>query len=239
MATDANRLFEDCRGITSAVCLLSGGVDSTTLLHGLRAAGVRDLHALSFIYGQRHVRELDMARYQAGLARVSRHDVIDISFLGALTAGRTALAADGPPVPDLSELSESQRRQPPTYVPHRNLLFLAMASAAAEGAGLTEVFYGAQAQDDYGYWDCTREFVVRLNATLGLNRDRPVTIHAPFVGLAKAEVVKIGLALGVDYQHTWTCYRGGKTACGTCPSCMERAAAFRGAGVSDPLAAAR
>ncbi len=141
----------------------------------------------------------------------------------------------GPAVPDLDELTDAQRRQPPTYVPHRNLLFLSIAAAAAEGAGMQDVFYGAQAQDEYGYWDCTPEFVVGLNGVLGLNRDRAVRIHAPFVTLPKSEVVKIGLALGVDYTHTWTCYRGAEAPCGRCPSCVERAAAFRAAGTRDPL----
>lgn len=235
MAGSLDELMRDCSGMTAAVCLLSGGVDSTTLLHGLRAAGVREIHALSFHYGQRHARELEMARYQAQRAGVAHHHVVDIAFLGEATSGRTALAAGGPPVPDLQDLTDAQRRQPPTYVPHRNLLFLSIAAATAEGAGVTDVCYGAQAQDEYGYWDCTRAFVDRLNATLALNRDRPVRIHAPFVGLAKVDVVKIGLALGVDYAHTWTCYRGGETPCRTCPSCVERAAAFRTAGSADPL----
>jgi 7-cyano-7-deazaguanine synthase len=223
-------------GISRALVLVSGGVDSTTLLHWVRRRlGIAEIRALSFAYGQRHGRELQMAEHQLRLAGVTDHRVIDIGFLAELTAGRSALAAGGMDVPDLSALNEAERRQPPTYVPHRNLLFLAVAAAAAEGAGIQDVFYGAQAQDEYGYWDCTLEFVQRLNAVLGLNRDRAVRVHAPFVNLSKGEVVKIGLALGADYAHTWTCYRGGRAPCGTCPSCVEREAAFRYAGVDDPL----
>lgn len=219
-----------------AVVLLSGGVDSVTLLHWVRReVGVREILALSFIYGQRHARELEMARWQVAALGGIVHREIDIGFLGVLTAGRTTLTTAGAAVPDLADLSDAQRRQPPTYVPHRNLLFLSVASAAAEGAGVGSIYYGAQAQDEYGYWDCTPEFVASLNRVLGLNRDRPVRIHAPFVALPKSEVVKIGLALGVDYGHTWTCYRGGGRPCGSCPSCVERAAAFHQAGARDPL----
>jgi 7-cyano-7-deazaguanine synthase len=164
-----------------------------------------------------------------------QHKVIDISFFADLTAGGSALTDRSIEVPDLAALSPDRLQQPSTYVPHRNLLFLALGAGHAESVGASEVFYGAQAQDRYGYWDCTAEFVSRLNAVLGLNRGSPVTVCAPFVGWSKADVLKIGLELGVDYAHTWTCYRGGTSACGTCPSCVERSAAFRAFGVADPL----
>lgn len=221
-----------------AMVLLSGGVDSTTLLfHVTRTLGIEEVEAVSFHYGQKHARELAMARHQAAAAGVAVHHEIDLAFLGPLTAARSALTGPDVAVPDLSALSPEQRRQPPTYVPHRNLLLLSIAAAAAEGAGIQDVYYGAQAQDEYGYWDCTTAFVAGLNDVLGLNRDRPVRVHAPFANTRKSEVVKIGLALDVDYSHTWTCYRGGQTACGTCPSCVERKTAFEEAGVADPLIA--
>jgi len=97
------------------------------------------------------------------------------------------------------------------------------------------VFYGAQAQDEYGYWDCTSEFVRRINHVLALNRATPVTVHAPFVMLKKAETVKLGIELGVDFSRTWSCYRGGEKPCGVCPTCVERANAFAAAGAPDPL----
>ncbi len=222
--------------LDKAVVLVSGGLDSTTLLHWVRAAtGARALLALSFAYGQRHARELEMAAAQARLLGGVTHRVVDLQAFGALVQARTALLTAGSDVPDLAALSETDRRQPPTYVPHRNLLFLALAAAAAEGFGCLDVFYGAQVQDAYGYWDCTPEFVDRLNRVLMLNHGDPVRIHAPFARLAKGAIIKIGLALGVDYTHTWTCYRGGERPCGTCPSCVERQAAFRAAGVPDPL----
>lgn len=224
--------------VERALVLVSGGADSATLLHWVsRTLGVRDIVALSFAYGQKHSRELDMARRQVAALGGATHQVIDISFFGSLVEAGTTLAGQGAAVPDLAALSAEERRQPPTYVPHRNLVFLSLAAAAAEGLGVRDLFYGAQAQDEYGYWDCTPAFVERLNQVLALNRQNAVRVHAPFVGLSKVDVVKIGLALGVDYAHTWTCYRGAETPCGTCPSCVERAAAFRGAGRTDPLLA--
>ena len=213
-----------------AMVLLSGGVDSTTLLHVVKhQLDVPEIVAVSFLYAQKHERELAMARHQAAIVGVAEHRELDLSILGAVTANRSALTGDVVPMPNLEELTERQRSQPPTYVPHRNLLFLSLAAATAEGLGMQDVYYGAQAQDEYGYWDCTTAFVEQLN------RDRPVTVHAPFVDMSKADVLKIGLALGVDYSHTWTCYRGGERPCGTCPSCKERAAAFATVGVADPL----
>ena len=216
--------------------MLSGGLDSCTLLHHVaRNLAVPDVCALSFAYGQKHARELDMARRQAKAAGVREHREIDIGFLGTLAEGMSALTDERMPVPELAAMDEAARRQPVTYVPHRNLVLLAVAAAYAEGKGIRDVFYGAQAQDAYGYWDCTEKFVQRVCDVLALNPGASVRVHAPFAGMSKAEVLSLGLKLGVDYGITWTCYRGGKTPCGTCPSCDERRRAFAAAGVADPL----
>jgi 7-cyano-7-deazaguanine synthase len=142
-------------------------------------------------------------------------------------------------VPALAQIDPRQRPQPPTYAPNRNMVFLSLAAAYAEGIDAADVFYGAQAQDEYGYWDCTVDFLSKINDLLRLNREQPVTVHAPFVRKSKAEVLRIGLELGVDFAHTWSCYRGGAEPCGTCPTCVERAAAFRACGLADPLVAGR
>jgi 7-cyano-7-deazaguanine synthase len=218
-----------------AVVLVSGGMDSVTLLHHVARARGSGLVALSFAYGQKHSRELEMAARQARLAGVRDHRVVDMAFYGQLTRGGSALTDPGLPVPDLAAIAETARRQPPTYVPHRNLVLLSLACGVAEAAGAGDVFYGAQAQDEVGYWDCTLDFVGRLNDVLRLNRARPVRIHAPFAEWRKAEVLRLGLSLGVDFAATWSCYRGAEGPCGTCPSCVERARAFRELGVTDPL----
>jgi 7-cyano-7-deazaguanine synthase len=221
---------------TGAVVLLSGGLDSTTLLHyAARELRRAPVFALSFDYGQRHARELACARWQAEAAGVGEHRVVDLRFLREVLREGSALVEGGAAVPDLRDLSADQLDQPPTYVPNRNMLLLSIAAAYAESKGVRDVFYGAQAQDEYGYWDCTADFLERMNAVLALNRRDAIRIHAPFVGWRKAETLRRGLALGVDYAQTWSCYRGGEVACGTCPTCVERRNAFREAGLTDPL----
>ena len=223
----------------SATVLLSGGLDSTVLLHYLaRERCCAPIFALSFDYGQKHDRELEMSRWQAArVPQVAEHTVQELRDFGALLRPGTTLVRGGAPVPDLAELSAAARQQPPTYVPNRNMILLALAAAYAEARGCQTVYYGAQAQDRYGYWDCTAEFVSRLNQVLALNRVAPVRLEAPFAATSKAEEIRIGLGLGVDFAHTWSCYRGDRTPCATCPTCVEREAAFAQAGVPDPLGA--
>lgn len=220
----------------SAVVLLSGGADSSVLAHYVvRHLERAPVYALSFHYGQRHARELECARFQAKAAGAASHEVVDISFLGSMLRAGSALIEGGAVVPDLRQLSSSELTQPPTYVPNRNMVLLSIAAAYAEARGVTDVFYGAQAQDEYGYWDCTRDFLERINHILALNRRNSLRIHAPFIEERKAETVRLGLELGVDFARTWSCYRGGETACGTCPTCVERLNAFREVGAADPL----
>jgi 7-cyano-7-deazaguanine synthase len=221
--------------MSGAVVLLSGGLDSSVLLHEVRRRiGAKPLYSLSFYYGQKHARELEMAEAQAGLAGAV-HRAVDISFFRDMTRGGSALTDAAIPVPDLAGLTEAQRRQPPTYVPNRNMMLLSLAAAFAESADARDVFYGAQKQDRYGYWDCTPDFIERINDLLSLNRVRAVRVHAPFAALAKADIVRLGVALKVDFARTWSCYRGVPPACGTCPTCVERTEAFRQAGLADPV----
>jgi 7-cyano-7-deazaguanine synthase len=229
-------MSQELQNTNGAVVLLSGGMDSTTLLHYvIKRLQVARVYALSFLYGQKHRRELEAAAWQARAAGVVAHDVVDMSFFGTLTAGGSTLTDPALAVPRLADLSAEQLSQPPTYVPNRNMMLLSIAAAYAEARGVTEIFYGAQAQDRYGYWDCTSDFLDRVNAVLALNRRRPVAVRAPFVAMRKAEELQMGEALGVDYAHTWTCYRGETAPCRECPACAERMAAFREAGRPDPL----
>jgi len=219
-----------------AVVLLSGGMDSVTLLHHTRQANPAGaLYALSFGYGQKHARELEMAAWQAERIGVREHRVADAGLLGALTRGGSALTDPAIAVPALSDLRPEQHAQPPTYVPNRNMILLALAAAWAESLGVGRVLYGAQQQDRYGYWDCTVDFIARINDLLKLNRGRAVVVEAPFVAMSKADILRLGLALGVDYAHTWSCYRGLARPCGSCPTCIERARAFEQIGGTDPL----
>jgi len=219
-----------------AVVLLSGGMDSSTLLHLIkRQRGAGAIHALSFNYGQKHSRELAMAKWQARAAGVKSQLTVDVSFLKAVFAGGSALTDSRIAVPDLAELTTAQLDQPPTYVPNRNMILLSLAAAYAESKGIRDVFYGAHAGDQYGYWDCTQKFILEMNRVLSLNRRTAVKIHAPFIKMKKAGILKAGLRLGVDFAHTWSCYRGGRHPCGKCPTCVDRLAAFLKAGIKDPL----
>ena len=218
------------------VVLLSGGLDSSVLVHHVaKELHCPEIHALSFNYGQRHSRELACATAQAKSVTAASHRVMDITFMGTLLQGGSALIDGGAAVPDLDTLTAEELTQPPTYVPNRNMMLLSMAAAYAEAHGVTDVYYGAQAQDEYGYWDCTTAFLERINAILSLNRKAPVTVHAPFVGFSKGETLKKGLDLHVDFTETWSCYRGGEKACGTCPTCVERLNAFAANKCSDPI----
>lgn len=221
----------------SAVILLSGGLDSSTLLHYVKKKlAYNRVHALTIHYGQKHERETACAEYQKGTVGVDAFREIDLSFFRDLISGVSALTDASIAVPALQDIGAKQRDQPPTYVPNRNMLFLSLAAAYAEAHEISDVFYGAQTQDRYGYWDCTEEFLERINAVMSLNRRLPVIVQAPFMKMQKSEILKIGLNLGVNYAQTWSCYRGAQKPCGECPSCVERRAAFDALKIADPAA---
>lgn len=213
------------------VTIVSGGMDSVTLLHYLvKTEGKRPV-VIGFQYGQKHARELACAAAHASSLGCEQH-VFDLTPFGAIFAASALVTADQP-IPTIEAVEGDP--QPPTYVPNRNMIFLALAAAYAESRGVADIYYGAQRHDRYGYWDTTVMFLERLNEVYRLNRKTPIQIRAPFVAMSKAELLRIGLALGVDYGQTWSCYAGQEKACGRCPTCAERLAAFREVGIPDPL----
>ncbi len=218
----------------SAVVLLSGGLDSTTAAYLARASGLA-VHALSFDYGQRHRRELDAAATVANRLGVAEHRVIQI---GLSDWAGSSLTGTGP-IPD--QLDET--RIPSTWVPARNHIFLAIAHGYAEAIGAKAVYIGTSQVDYSGYPDCRREFLDAYQRAADLaskqfvEEGRSIPVIAPLLYLSKAETIRLGLSLGVDYSLTWSCYAGGETPCGVCDSCRLRAAAFDAAGVPDPLLA--
>jgi 7-cyano-7-deazaguanine synthase len=220
----------------NAVVLLSGGMDSATTAAIARDQGFL-VHALSFRYGQRHVVELEAARRVAQALGITRHVVLDIdlrAFGGSALTDAIAVPKDRP----LEAMSEGV---PTTYVPARNTIFLAFALAFAETLAATDIFIGANAVDYSGYPDCRPEFLAafqhmaRLGTRIG-SEGAPLTIHAPLIELSKADIVRRGRALGVDFALTRTCYDPAPdgAACGHCDACLLRLKGFREAGLEDP-----
>ena len=219
-----------------AVILLSGGLDSVTALALAQEQGY-ECHALSLDYGQRHTAELQAARRIASVYGVE-HKIIPLA-LNAI--GGSALTDDTIDVPD--HLEEGI---PVTYVPARNTVFLALALGWAEVLGAWDIFIGVNAVDYSGYPDCRPEFIeafaklARL-ATKGGVEGGEFNIHAPLIEMSKADIIREGTRLGVDYSNTVSCYAADADgrACGVCDACRLRAAGFQDAGISDPTRYAR
>jgi 7-cyano-7-deazaguanine synthase len=220
-----------------AVVLLSGGLDSATTLALAREAGYR-CHAISFDYGQRHRCELDAATRLAPLLGAAEHRVVRVD-LRAL--GGSALTSELA-VPMARELNDIGHGIPITYVPARNTIFLALALGLAEVVGAFDIFIGANAIDYSGYPDCRPEYLAEFEKLANLATKAGVegagrfTIQAPLKHLSKAQIIREGVRLGVDYAQTMSCYDPGENglACGLCDSCQLRKKGFEQAGVADP-----
>lgn len=219
----------------NAVVLLSGGLDSYTAAAIAQAEGFR-LFALTVRYGQRHARELQSARAVAEALGVARHIELDVD-LSAF--GGSSLTTDAP-VPKDRPIDTAEI--PSTYVPARNTVFLALALGWAETLGAEDLVIGVNAVDYSGYPDCRPEFLSAFERLASLATAKGVQggacrIHAPLISLTKAEIIRRGIALGLDYGLTHSCYDpdpGGRP-CGRCDSCLLRVAGFAAAGVVDPL----
>lgn len=220
-----------------AVVLLSGGIDSTTTLAIARNGG-HEAYALTFRYGQRHTHEIEAAARVAGSLGAARQVVLDIDLR---SFGGSALT-DDIEVPKGRDPSAISRDIPITYVPARNTIFLSFALAFAETLGAQDIFIGVNALDYSGYPDCRPEYISAFErlanlATKAGVEGKPFRIHAPLIAMTKAQIIRTGTALGVDYSLTTTCYDPspeGK-ACGRCDACMLRLQGFREAGMDDPV----
>jgi len=219
------------------VVLLSGGLDSTTVLAMAREQGFEP-YALSFRYGQRHTVELDAADRVARALGVARHVVVDIDLR---VFGGSALTADIA-VPKHESVDDLTEEIPTTYVPARNTIFLSFALAYAETIGASDIFIGVNALDYSGYPDCRPEYVAAYEAMANLATVAGVqggrlTIHTPLIDMTKAQIIATGLRLRVDYGLTSSCYDPAPDGrpCGHCDSCLLRLRGFRDAGAVDPL----
>lgn len=220
-----------------AVVLLSGGLDSTTVLAAASREGFR-VHALTVWYGQRHEQELVAARNVAASWGVAAHKLVELDLR---TFGGSALTDTAVAVPKDADVG-GRSGIPATYVPARNTILLSLALAWAEVIPAADIFLGVNALDYSGYPDCRPEFiaafenVARLGTRAGSEGGARITVHAPLINLTKREIIQLGLRLGVDYAQTMSCYDPAATgeACGRCDACQLRLRGFAEAGVTDP-----
>jgi 7-cyano-7-deazaguanine synthase len=223
---------------TDAVILLSGGLDSATAAAIAKQQGFQ-LHALSFRYGQRHQQEIAAAVRIAAFLQAQTHRVIDFDLRAI---GGSALT-DQIEVPKGRSAAEIGRGIPVTYVPARNTIFLSFGLALAERIEAGDIFFGANQLDYSGYPDCRTEYIrafeqmANLATKAGVEGKSRIRLHVPLIAMAKAEIIRKGLELGVDYALTWSCYDPAPDgrSCGLCDSCQLRLKGFKEAGLDDPI----
>ncbi len=215
-----------------AVCLLSGGMDSSTLAYLAKSEGY-DIYALHLNYGQRtEEKERACAKKIAGLLGAQDFVEVDIGYFalfGASSLTDPAIAVEG--------FDPARAHIPNTYVPFRNANLLAIATSYAESKNADAIFIGVQSLDYSGYPDCRPQFIDAFQRVidLGTKDTTHIALNTPFIAMTKTEILRLGLALGVPYHDTWSCYRNQDKACGTCGSCHFRKEAFAHAGVPDPI----
>lgn len=210
-----------------AIVLLSGGLDSTVALYKAKAEGYNEIYALSFDYGQRHARELECAKATAEKVSVIAHNVVSLKL--DLWGGSSLTDKSM----SIEEGDVNKEGIPNTYVPARNMVFLSVAASYAEAVGARDIFIGVSEVDYSGYVDCRQSFIdamenaINMGTVCAVEKGEKISIHAPFVDMTKAQEIKLGRELGVDFDLTWSCYNGGEKPCGTCDSCLLRENAFR------------
>lgn len=219
--------------MSKALVILSGGMDSTVLLHYVKKTlNYDEVYAITFNYGQRISRELGCADIQADRLGV-QHRTVNMDFFRDISK-MSALTNTDLKIPKARE--DIGNAQPLSYVPFRNLLLLTTAAGWAESIGAEHLYYGAVQTDDFsGYWDCTSLFLNKVNEVYNLNRKNNIQVKAPFMTFTKEQVIKTGIDLQVDFRHTHTCYEGTDPACGECVSCAARIKGFIDNKAIDPI----
>lgn len=222
-----------------ALVLFSGGVDSTTCLAmAVKQYGSGQVLALSVSYGQKHHKELSAAKKIAAYYKVE-HKMLDLAslFEGADCSLLRGSSQEIPKEAYAQQLEGTKGAPVSTYVPFRNGLFIATAASIALSQGCCEIYYGAHSDDAAGnaYPDCSVEFNNAINSAVYIGSGQQLKVVAPFVGMNKADIIKLGLSLHVPYELTWSCYEGGERPCGVCGTCRDRIAAFEANHMTDPL----
>lgn len=210
------------------VVIYSGGMDSFTVLNRALKDD-KEVFALTFDYGQRHVKEIEFASAVCKDLNV-KHKVIDISAINQLLAGSSL--TDDIEIPEGHYEAESMKS---TVVPNRNMILLSLAVAYAVSVGAEQVYYGAHSGDHAIYPDCRPEFVKKMNDVCQIANYEAVEIFSPYLEVSKTDILTDGIKMGLDYSKTWTCYNGREKACGKCGACQERMEAFNDNNVEDPL----
>jgi 7-cyano-7-deazaguanine synthase len=210
------------------VVIYSGGMDSFTVLNRALHDG-KEVYALTFDYGQRHVKEIEYASTVCKSLDVN-HKVIDISAINQLLAGSSL--TDDIDIPEGHYEAESMKS---TVVPNRNMILLSLAVGYAVSVGASQVYYGAHSGDHAIYPDCRPEFVMKMNEVCKIANYESVEIFSPYLTVTKSDILTDGLKMGLKYDNTWTCYNGREKACGQCGACQERLEAFSDNNVTDPL----
>ncbi|MBL4940632.1 MAG: 7-cyano-7-deazaguanine synthase QueC [Colwellia sp.] len=223
------KVLADKRAAEKVVVIYSGGMDSFTVLNRALKDG-KEVYALSFNYGQRHVKELECAS-SVCISLNIRHKVIDISAINQLLAGSSL--TDDIDIPEGHYESENMKS---TIVPNRNMILLSLAVGYAVSVGAEQVYYGAHSGDHAIYPDCRPEFVQKMNDVCHIANYESVEIFSPYLMVNKTAILTDGLSMGLDYSNTWTCYNGREKACGKCGSCQERLEAFAENKLTDPIA---
>jgi 7-cyano-7-deazaguanine synthase len=214
--------------VKKTVIILSGGMDSTTMVYFLKNKG-HELHAISFDYGQRHSRELIKAMVTCTKLGIT-HELVDLQSLTHLISN-SSLTSDTP-VPEGHYADENMKS---TVVPNRNMIMLSIAAGYAINIGATAVAYGAHAGDHAIYPDCRPTFGVAMANAFNLCDFNELELLTPFMDITKNDICEIGKTLGVPFEDTWTCYKGLDVPCGVCGACVERTEAFEYVGIVDPL----
>lgn len=219
---------ESLKMSNKVVVIYSGGMDSFTVLNRALKDG-KDVYALSFDYGQRHVKELDYASKVCKRLNIP-HKVIDISAINQLLAGSSL--TDNIDIPEGHYEAENMKS---TIVPNRNMILLSLAVGYAVSVGADQVYYGAHSGDHAIYPDCRPEFVMKMNDVCQIANYEPVEIFSPYLNVNKTAILTDGISMNLDYSETWTCYNGREKACGKCGACQERLEAFAENEITDPV----